>query len=226
MGGFHLREYGRKSKLRKAYHNWWNKCVDMLNLEMVVDHERKAVLRKHLLPWFRWSHEIVVGRRNEEVTRENEVRFRRMMDEADETALELVRLERGRIEKARVEEEERLRVERAERLRVTAERAVRQREEDRLLLLAVQKEERERRVKKALKKLKKGFRDEWKGKTGAMLMRAKNRISAYIENKENRMAIDMKFDALKREFFQVGVGVGVGVGVVDLHKSPKYVFLS
>mmetsp|Transcript_21860 Transcript_21860/g.48872 ORF Transcript_21860/g.48872 Transcript_21860/m.48872 type:complete len:1042 (-) Transcript_21860:89-3214(-) len=202
MGGFHLREYGRRSKLRKAYHTWWNKCVDVLNLEMAVDHERRAVLRKHLLPWFRWSHEVVVARRAEEVTRENEVRFRRMMDEADETALELVRLEGARVERARAAEEERVRAERAEALRAAVERAGKQRAEDRLLLLAVQKEERERRGRKALKKLKKGFRDEWKGKTGAMLMRAKNRISAYIENKENRMAIDMKFDALKRDFFQ------------------------
>jgi hypothetical protein len=81
LGGFHLREYRRRHRLRKALHNWWNKCVDMINLELVVDFDHKRLLRTMWGPWFRWSHELVVNRRMEEVTRENEVRFRRMMED-------------------------------------------------------------------------------------------------------------------------------------------------
>ena len=47
-----------------------------------------------------------------------------------------------------------------------------------------------------------GFKAEWEEKTEVLLAKAHSRISAYIENKDNKLAIDLRFEQLKREFFQ------------------------
>lgn len=100
------------------------------------------------------------------------------------------------------EAEEARRQDREKRLKDAQARTAKAKEEERKLLLSVQKEERQRRVDKVMRKIKDDFRREWEEKTEVVLAKAKSRITAYIENKDNKLAIEMKFEQLKREFFQ------------------------
>jgi hypothetical protein len=176
--------------------------VDMINLELVVEHDRHRILRHALLPWRRYAHEKEVARRNEEIVRENKIRFDRRMEEAEGAAQELMRLEREREQRALQQAEEARKLDRVRRLEEAKGRAAQSKEEEKKFVLSVQKEERARRVNKELRKMRRAFKKEWVGKTEAMLAKARSRITSYIENKENALAIEMKFELLKREFFQ------------------------
>ena len=189
-------------KLYGFYCRWWNKCVDMINHEMVVRHDLHRILRGCMMPWYRYAHEKELARRNEEICRENKLKFDRSMEEAEEAAQELMKLERDRAERERLRLEEERRLDREQRLKEAQDRLARQKEEEKKLVLSVQKEERERRVDKVMKQMKANFKALWEEKTEVLLHKAKSRITAYIENKDNTLAIDMKFEQLKREFFQ------------------------
>jgi hypothetical protein len=176
--------------------------VEMINHELSIEHNIKRTMKRCLLPWYRYSHEKELARRNEEICRENKIKFDRMMEEAEEAAQLLIRLENERAERERLANEEARRLDREKRLKDAQERVAKQKEEDKKLILSVQKEERQRRVNKATRAMKESFKAVWAEKTDTMLKKARNRITAYVENKENTLAIDMKFDQLKREFFQ------------------------
>lgn len=100
------------------------------------------------------------------------------------------------------EAEELRRLDREKRLKDAQERTAKAKEEEKKLTLSVQKEERQRRVDKAMRAIKENFRRDWEEKTDTILEKARARITAYIENKDNKLAIEMKFEQLKRDFFQ------------------------
>jgi hypothetical protein len=174
----------------------------MINHELAVDHNIKRTMKRCLLPWFRYAHEIEVARRNEEICRENKIKFDRMMEEAEGAAQLLIKLENERAERERLANEEARRLDREKRLKEAQDRVAKQKEEDKKLVLSVQREERQHRVDKVMRDMKANFKAVWAEKTEVMLQKAKNRIAAYIQNKDNTLAIDMKFEQLKREFFQ------------------------
>ena len=176
--------------------------MDMINIELCIEHNIKRILKNSMMPWFRYAHEKVLAVRNEAICRENKIKFDRTMEEAESNVRELMRLEDERNERFRLAAEEEQKKERQKRLKDAQDRVARQKEEDRKLTLSVQKEERQHRVDKVMKAMKRNFKEVWKEKTADMLQKAKNKITAYIENPDNKLAIDMKFEALKREFFQ------------------------
>lgn len=174
----------------------------MINHDLVIEHNLHRIMKRCFLPWFRHAHEQEMLRRNEEICRENKIKFDRMMEEAEEAVQELMALEKARDEKIKAANEEARRIEREKRFKEAQDRIAKQKAEDKRLILAVQREERQRRVNKAMRAMKEQFKAVWAERTETMLQKAYNRITAYIENKENKLAIDMKFEQLKREFFQ------------------------
>ncbi len=70
------------------------------------------------------------------------------------------------------------------------------------MLLEIQRDERKRQLAKKMKKMKDDFNNEWDLKSIDLRLKAKNRITSYIENPNNKLTIDMRFERLKREFYQ------------------------
>ena len=36
-------------------HRWWNKCVDMINHQLSIEHDNLRILKKAMLPWYRYE---------------------------------------------------------------------------------------------------------------------------------------------------------------------------
>ena len=66
------------------------------------------------------------------------------------------------------------------------------------LLLQVQRDARRLRVEKQMKKMKKKFNEKWVSKREELLEKAKLRIEEFLGAEENKIAIIMKFEKLKR----------------------------
>lgn len=69
------------------------------------------------------------------------------------------------------------------------------------LLLNIQRDARSQRIIQEMKKMKKRFFKDWIEKEKEVLAKAKERVAAFITNKDNLPALEMKFNTLKREFF-------------------------
>jgi hypothetical protein len=55
LGGGHLRRYRYLVAIRVSYHKWWNRCVEMINLDMVVAHDRIRLQTPYFLAWAKWA---------------------------------------------------------------------------------------------------------------------------------------------------------------------------
>jgi hypothetical protein len=197
LAGSHLRNYRRLSQIKHAFHVWWNEVSDRINQECAVYHDFVRVVKTAFYPWARYAMEKAQLKRIENVTRENQNKFNRLMEETEQQAQELIALELARKQKME-EEAKRLEVEEKER-KESKRKLASEREKDRLLLLDVQTEMRRRRVARELKAMKKKFKERWAIQTEIELAKAKDRITAYINNKDNKLAIDMKFETTKRQ---------------------------
>ncbi len=58
----------------------------MINHDVALEHDAHRILKKAMLPWFRYAHENEIARRNEEMSRENKIAFDRMMEQAEASA--------------------------------------------------------------------------------------------------------------------------------------------
>lgn len=201
LAGTHLREFRRINSLKVFYHRWWNKCVAMNNYEVAVESNRMRLLHKVFHPWHIFAHKLADEERQEIIARENKLHLDRMLNEAEEATKLLLKLEREREERMQREEDERQRIEKERRLQEARQKMQREKQQDKDIVLKIQTDERSKRITKDLKQLKALFKSSFNERAVDMLGRARNRMTGYIENPDNKLAIDMKVEALKREFF-------------------------
>jgi multidrug efflux pump subunit AcrA (membrane-fusion protein) len=175
--------------------------VEINNYEVAEDANRKRLMRWVFFPWFKYAHARAEEERQEVIARENKIQFDRMLKEAEEATQLLVRLEKEREERLKAQEAERQRIEKEQRLLLARQRMQREKEDEERIILKIQKEERMKRIAKDIKQLKSTFKKAFDRKSKDMLVRAKDRTTGYIENPDNKLAIEMKLQVLKKEFF-------------------------
>ncbi len=197
----HLREYVRLRWLRERYHQWWNNCVKEHNQELALDHDWERLLVKPLREWHKWAAFEAHQKRMENLAIQNKMDFDKRMKEADESALILMAMEKEKIDQAEAVRRRQLEVEKEERIVKARESAQKAKKEERYIIISAQRDVRRRRVRKEMTNFKKKFAKKWEKKKLEYIDKAKRRIDAYCADEYNKMAIEMKFEKLKREFF-------------------------
>ena len=197
----HLREYVRINWLRKRYHQWWNRCVQEHNWELAMDNDWERLLRNRFRRWGKWAIGEARQKRMENMAIENKMDFDKKMREAERDALVLIDIEKAKIEKEKAIADAAAEVAKQERLEKARIQALKNKKEEKNIILMSQKETRRRRVRKDMAKFKKKFAQKWVKQREEYITKAKMRIDAYIKDDYNKLAIEMKFEKLKREFF-------------------------
>jgi len=142
-----------------------------------------------------------MNKRIEFLALENKMAFDRMMAAADTQALEIIEVEKAKIERERIAREAAEEIEK-KRLQDEAKvRKEREKLENEKIILASQREVRRKRVKAQMKKVKNNFIAAAARKYKEIIDRAKRKITAYCEDPSNVLAIEMRYERLKREFF-------------------------
>lgn len=100
------------------------------------------------------------------------------------------------------EEEGRLLKEKQVRLEAARTRAQAEKKADIKLTLAIQRDGRRAKIKKVMKKMKKDFQKYWVTKLEENLQKARDRTAGYLADKDNEMAIQIKFERLREQFFE------------------------
>lgn len=201
LGGCHIREYYRLSSLRALYHRWWNICVALNHIEVAEEHNRIRIMSMHIKAWYNYAHTKALEERYEYMVRENKLSLERMLAQADEHAAELLQLEAVRKEKQQLREEALVKQQKQQKLEESKARLKAERNADDRVILTIQREQRKERIQEELQAMQRNYLNEFERKSNELILRAKERITIYIENPENKLAIDMKFNQLKREFF-------------------------
>eukprot|EP01040_Poterioochromonas_malhamensis_P005054 gene5054-5417_t len=201
LAGTHIREFRRLHALRMAYHKWWNICVEENNAEVAKEHNYYRLLRKVFTPWRTHAYEQAEAERQDIIVRENQQRLERMLQEAEEATKLLMELEKQREEQRKEEEERRKEEEKKRSLEESRQKLRADKLAEKRLLLSMQREVRRKRVEAEMSMLKLRFTVEFQEKAQEYYVKAKDRITAYIENPDNKLAIDLKFQQLKREFY-------------------------
>ena len=140
-------------------------------------------------------------KRMENVMIENKMDFDKSMREADEMAHELIKLEQAKIEAAKVVVAAADEVAKVERLEKAKKYAQDVKKADKRVIIQAQKDVRRRRVRKEMAAFKKKFAKRWEIKKEDFAEKARKRIDAYCADEYNEMAIEMKFEKIKREFY-------------------------
>jgi hypothetical protein len=175
--------------------------VEINNNEVATEHNYKRQLSRVFNPWRHYAHEKAIEERNEIIVRENQLKLEQMLLDAEEATKMMVRIEKEKEVKAQEEEvlkkqaEKKLAVERSKQV-MKAEKLAESR-----LLLSIQREVRRKRVESEMDYLKLRFNVEFEHKAQQLYAKAKDRITGYIENPDNKLALELRFQQLKREFF-------------------------
>jgi hypothetical protein len=200
LAASHLREFRRLYDERVGLYRWRAVCRMWKNHENARAHYRRHLLRSTFLPWFKIAHEAAVAERQEAIVRENQLSLMRMLEEAEAAATEIALIEQQReAERQRREKEEQDRLQ-AERLQRAKQQAAEEKEREKRALLREQAEARTARIRLEMARLKIVFNMEFEFKAQEAMERTKERTISYIENPENKLTIDLKFEQLKREF--------------------------
>lgn len=196
-----LRTFRRMYSLRKRYHQWWAQCVRDHNEEVATEHRRIMYTWPVLIQWHKWAHTVAHDRRMEMVVLENQKHFEDMMKAADEDVAALIEAEQA--VKTRKEEaiEEVKKIKKAEKFEKAKAFVAEELRKERNFTIKVQRDRRRRRVRKQMKKMKKDFNKKWNRKTARNVEEARVRVEGYLADKESQLAIQMKFEKLKREFY-------------------------
>jgi len=197
-GGAHIRRYQKLSKLKEYFILWWNQTATIINHEYAAAFNWARICGPVFRKWGSWATWEARSKRVELMIMENKASFDKRMEEAEKLAIELKKVED---EKKKLEEEaeaKRAEVEKKERLELARSRAQAERVAEKKLLLQVQRDARRMRVEKQMKKMKKKFNDKWVTKREELLEKAKARIEEFLSAEENKIAIIMKFEKLKR----------------------------
>lgn len=226
LGFMHLREFVRLGALRRAYHVWWNEVVQMVNWDLAVEHDWHRRLLPPMQRWFKSAHYDAMNKRIEFMALENKFAFDRMMKEADEQALEIVRIEKAKQEQARIAEEAKEVIEKQQQQEEARRRKEQAKAEDERIIKLAQRDLRRKRVKAQMKRVKAGFVRKTANKQAYMLDAAKRRVTAYLANPENDLAVLLRFEKLKREFFAPpSSDTREHEAIITSHKNIVFLFL-
>lgn len=201
QGGMHIRQYRRISKLREYYHRWWNECVKMNNWELAECHDYERICRPIFKAWGSYATWEARQKRFELVVLERQEDFNKRMAATDQLVAEMIQMEKEKIEKQKLEEAEQRVIEKKNRLENAKIRAQKDRMDDQRLIKSVQREARRVRIFKQMKKMKKEFNKAWVKRREEMLRKSAVRVREYLAVPENKVAIIMKFEKLKKEFY-------------------------
>ncbi len=58
LAGTHLREFRRLNTEKVAFHRWWYRIKDMINLELSVRHDFHRIMNWVVTPWRKHAHEV------------------------------------------------------------------------------------------------------------------------------------------------------------------------
>lgn len=198
----HLRNFVRLGLCRRALHRWWHETMYMINWDLSVEHDLARRLRPIMVKWQYSAHYDAMNKRVEFLALENKMAFDRMMLAADVEAVELVRIEKEKQERDRIAVEAAEEIRKAQLVQEAKIRKERAKMEERVVILASQREVRRKRVKAQMTKLKAQFVVSAARRYKEHIERSKRRITAYVDDPGNKLAIDMRFERLKREFLE------------------------
>lgn len=196
----HLREVRRLYTQRCGLYRWFGICRLWRFNENAIRHYKHHLLRMVLNPWFTWAHARATEKRQEIVVRENQLSLHRMLEDAENAAKEIIHIENMRREAQERQEKEKLEREQQERLELARKQALQAKEREKRQLLQAQTVERTLRIRHDMARLKIIFNMEFEFKAQEEMEKTKDRTIAYIENPDNKLSIDLKFEQLKREF--------------------------
>jgi len=196
-----LRTFRRMYSVRVRFHQWWAQCVRDHNEEVAMEHRAIKYTWPVLIQWQAWAHKVAHERRMEMVVLENQKHFEDMMKAADEDVAALMEAEKVVIERKEAVVEEVKKIKKAEKFEKAKAFVEEERKKEHKFTIKVQRDRRRRRVRKQMKKMKKDFNKKWNRKTARMVEEARVRVEGYLAEKDSQLAIKMKWDKLKREFF-------------------------
>lgn len=201
LGVAHMRRHWRLRLMRHFYHQWWNIVAELFNIDLVIRHDFVRRMLPIMKKWQYWAHWEHRSRRMEMVAIENQIHFEKMFKEVDSAVEEIVKAEEAK--KQRLEEalREKNIAEKEHRLESAKKMALERKLDDIKILLKVQRDARRKRVKKEMKALKKKFTDKWAKKKGELIETARLGMLNFIASPENKVAMQMKVEKLKREFY-------------------------
>lgn len=201
LASTHLRLFYRLRLLRLFVWKWKIEIYAEKNVDKAEKHDFHRRLAAVFKPWRKIAHENQLLHRQEMIVRENKLAFDRMMEETEKAGLELLQLENERNERREKQLQEIKAQEREQRLMLAKQQAQLEKRKETDYLLQLQYEKRTQRIKQEMNFLKAQFRINFEYQAQEHLNQAKNRTIAFIENPENKLAIDLKFSFLKREFY-------------------------
>lgn len=172
----------------------------MNNFEVAVDHNYRRILRFVFNPWHHYAHEKAEAERADVIVRENQQRLERMLEETEQATKMLMEIERKREEEAKEAAEKQREQEKIEKLEQSRQVLRAERAAESRILMAIQREARRKRVEADIEHIKAVFHADYEEKARDMYLRAKDRITSYIDNPENKLALELKMQQLKREF--------------------------
>lgn len=201
LGGYHLREYYRLTRMKSFFHRWWNECVILINTEISIHHNNRWIVQQITRHWFKYAHREHLQKRHEAMVQENKVKFDRMLAEVDDVNAELFRQEMLREQRIKKAADEAREADKTRRLEEAKIRAQKMKAEDVTLSMKMQREVRRMVLRGNIKAMKKEFNAKHKALKEEVVTRARSVMREYIGNKSNTFVIQMKFDRLKKDFF-------------------------
>jgi hypothetical protein len=172
----------------------------MNNMEVALAHNVRRLLKMVLFPWYSYAHTKAEEERNDIIVRENQQKLERMLEETEKATQLLVAMEKEKEEKLKLEALKQQEIDKKRRIEegravLRAERAAEAR-----LLLSIQREARRKRIEIEMYHLRDRFVVDFNERAQDMIAKTKDRIANYIENPDNKLAMELKFQQLKREF--------------------------
>jgi hypothetical protein len=71
LGGSYLRSYRRLFLMRAYYHRWWGKIVDMVNHQLLLEHNWTRLVRPRFVEWKEFAQFQAMIKRNNKIAEEN-----------------------------------------------------------------------------------------------------------------------------------------------------------
>lgn len=173
-----------------------------MNTDIVDRHYRAYRCRMILHKWHKQAELQTWEKKMEAMTLENKIAFDRMMKDAEDAEQEVIRIEK---ERARLEEERQKAEELAKKqaLKESAAARVRAIKESELREIEdTQRFQRRKRIKYQIKDMRSALEERWVETRNGLVQRAKQITQGYIDNKENKLALKLRFNKFKAEFFK------------------------
>lgn len=99
-----------------------------------------------LSEWFTYAHDKVLARRHELICADNQTALFRMMEEADNSAAEIIAAEKAIREKLKAEEEYKIKMEIQQKIAMDKAKIAREKQLEEALILSIQRDKRKKQL--------------------------------------------------------------------------------